>query len=226
MIVTNYTTDDMKKLPLRAIVAFGARCRASRRASGATRRTATRRRSAGRGDRRCPPGRRGLRPRPALPDGRLRGRGDRGVPGIRPGRPAAGERLRGHRPDGSRGRHGAARPGDTRGAGGEAACQRWTAAGSLAAAPGGSLGRPGRAGCLHGGRRRRRCRGLCRRLHGRGRRGLQEAAGAPSSGGIPRPGSRSTLLRKGRSGRSDRRHPPGPESRHEEHSTAPRGGIS
>jgi hypothetical protein len=26
MIVTNYTTDDMKKLPLRAIVAFGARC--------------------------------------------------------------------------------------------------------------------------------------------------------------------------------------------------------
>ena len=183
-----------------------------------SRRTATRRRSAGRGDRRCPPGRRGLRPRPALPDGRLRGPRDRGVPGI-----AQGDLPRENAYAAVvRTAHAAATAmhaiADARGAGGEAAGQRRTAAGSPAAAPGGSLGRPGRAGCLHGGRGRRRCRGLCRRLHGRGRRGLQEAAGARA-----RAVSRGRAADRPFSGRAARAArtggPPGPESRHEEPST-------
>ena len=224
MIVTNYTTDDMKKLPLRAIVAFSARCAAGveRLAQPPDGHPETKRWGAAIAD--------------VLPVAEDFARGlpcptaDSTVGAIE----ACPEFAQGDLP-----RENASRPSSGRLTRPPRALHRWPSAksrwaGGLSAVdrrwiPCRRTWRVSRPtwprGCLHDGRQRRRCRGLCRRLHGRGRRGLQEAPRHSSSGGIPRPGCRSTLLRKGRSGRCGRGRPPGPESRHEGAlSTAPHWG--
>ena len=92
MIVTNLTADDLKKLPLRAIVAFAARC--ARRVEHIAVLAADHPESRAMecGDRGGHPGRRGLRPRPAVSDGRIRGPRGRSMPGVRTGR-SRGERT-------------------------------------------------------------------------------------------------------------------------------------
>ena len=85
MIVTNYTPEDLKKLPLRAIVALTPAARGESSTWLSCRMT-TRRRSVpgGRGERH--PAGRGLCERIALPVPRIRGPRGRGESGCRGGR--------------------------------------------------------------------------------------------------------------------------------------------